>query len=187
MTEEVKFCIDETKAEMEKAISHLETELSKIRAGKATPQMLDKVFVDYYGVNTPLYQVANINTPDPRTIVVQPWEKSMVQAIEKGIQAANLGFNPQNDGTLVRINVPPLTEDRRKDLVKKTKVAAENTKVTIRGLRKDANEMIDGFAKDGLPEDEGKEAKTKIQELTDAYNVKVDKHLEIKEKEIMTV
>ena len=187
MSDEIKFCIDETKQQMEKAVSHLEAELAKIRAGKASPQMLDGVMVDYYGTKTPLYQVSNVNTTDARTIVVQPWEKSMLQPIEKAIQAANLGLNPQNDGTIVRINVPPLTEERRKELVKKTKAEAEHGKVTIRNLRKEANEMIKSLVSDGLPEDEGKEGETKIQQLTDTYGLKIDKHIETTEKEIMTI
>lgn len=187
MTEEVKFIIDETKEQMEKAITHLEAELLKIRAGKANPQMLEGVFVDYYGVSTPLYQVANVNTPDARTLVVQPWEKGMLGTVEKAIQAANLGFNPQNDGNIVRITVPPLTEERRKDLVKKTRAAGEHSKVTIRNLRRDANEMTKKEIKNGLPEDIVKEAEIKIQQITDAFISKVDRYLESKEKEIMTV
>ena len=184
MTEELKFIVDETAEQMTKAIAHLEAELSKIRAGKAHPQMLESVFVDYYGTSTPLYQVANINTTDARTIVVQPWEKSMLQAVEKGIQQANLGLNPQNDGNVVRINVPSLTEERRKDLVKKTKGASEHCRVSIRTYRREANEMI---KKSGLPEDVVKDAEQKIQILTDGFVAKVDKHIEAKEKEIMTI
>lgn len=187
MTEEVKLTLDESKQQMEVAVAHLESELAKIRAGKAHPQMLDSVFVDYYGTKTPLSRVANINTPDARTLVVQPWEKSLLGPIEKAIQIANLGFNPQNDGQVVRINVPPLTEERRRDLVKKAKAEAEQSKVTIRNLRRDANEMIRSFVKDGLPEDMAKDAESKIQVLTDTYISKLDKHLEVKEKEIMTV
>ena len=187
MNEEVQFLMEDTREQMEKAISHLEAELTKIRAGKANPAMLEGVFVDYYGTRTPLNQVSNVNTQDARSLVVQPWEKSMLEPITKAIQAANLGLNPQNDGTIIRIMVPALTEERRKDLVKKTKAEAENCKVTLRNLRRDANEAIKKFRKEGLPEDEGKEAELKIQNLTDSYGVKCDKHLEIKEKEIMTV
>lgn len=183
----VKAIYDKTKDQMENAISHLETELTKIRAGKANPSMLDGVFVDYYGTRTPLSQVANVNTQDARTLAIQPWEKSMIEPISKAIMAANLGLNPQNDGTLVRVNVPPLTEERRKDLVKQTKAEAENCKVTLRNLRRDANEAVKKLQKDGLPQDEAKAAETSIQQLTDQYSDKCDKHLEQKEKEIMTV
>lgn len=172
---------------MEKAISHLESELAKIRAGKANPAMLEGIMVDYYGTNTPLNQVANVNTPDARSIVIQPWEKSMLTPIEKAIQAANLGLNPQNDGVIIRIMVPPLTEERRRDLVKKAKSEAEDAKIGLRSARKEAIDEIKKLQKDGLPEDEAKDAETKIQQLTDNYSVKCDKHLEAKEKEILTV
>jgi ribosome recycling factor len=187
MNEEVQFLLDETKEQMEKAITHLEAELVKVRAGKASPSMLEGVTVDYYGTRTPLNQVANINTQDARTLIIQPWEKSMLTPIEKAIQAANLGLNPQNDGVLIRINVPPLTEERRRDLVKKAKSEAEHAKVTLRNLRRDANEAIKKLQKNGMPEDEAKDAEAKIQQLTDAYSAKCDKHLELKEKDIMTV
>lgn len=187
MSEEVKMILDDSKDQMESTVSHLEAELTKIRAGKASVHMLDGIFVDYYGTRTPLAQVANVNTPDARTLVVQPWEKTMLQVIEKAIQAANLGLNPQNDGVLIRIQVPPLTEERRRDLVKKTKAEAEAAKVSIRNIRRDANEMIKGLVKDGLPVDVSKDAEAKIQTLTDSYITKMDKHLEIKEKEIMTI
>ena len=172
---------------MDKGISHLEAELLKIRAGKANPQMLDGIMVDYYGSGTPINQVGNISVMDARTLSIQPWEKNMLTAIEKAIQVANLGFNPQNDGTIIRINVPPLTEERRKDLVKKAKAEAEHCKVTLRNARKDGNEAIRKLVKNGLPEDMGKAAETKMQVLTDTYSAKADKHIEIKEKEIMTV
>ena len=187
MNEEIEFCMETTKEQMEKAITHLEAGLTKIRAGKASPSMIDSVQVDYYGTRTPLSQVANINTQDARSLVVQPWEKSMLEPIEKAIQAANLGLNPQNDGVLIRIIVPALTEERRKDLVKRAKAEAENCKVSIRTLRKEANDTLKKLQKDGLPEDEAKEGEGKIQILTDTYTAKCDKHLEFKEKEIMTV
>lgn len=187
MTDEVKKMMSELEQHMQKAISHLETELGKIRAGKANPQILESVHVDYYGTHTPLSQVANVNTPDAKTIVIQPWEKSMLQTIEKAIQAANLGFNPQNDGTIIRISVPPLTEERRKELVKKTKAEGEHAKVSVRNMRRDNLEHIKKLIKNGLPEDMGKEAENKTQQLTDSYIQKVDKHLDVKEKEIMTV
>jgi ribosome recycling factor len=184
MTEEVQFIIDSMKEQMDKAISRLENELVKIRAGRANPSMLEGIFVDYYGTRTPLSQVSNINTPDGRTISIQPWEKSMLEPIQKAIQAANLGFNPTNNGSLVIINVPALTEERRKDLVKKTKSEGENAKVAIRTARKEANEEL---KKTKLPEDEKKSGEEQIQKVTDQYADKVDKHLEQKEKEIMTV
>ncbi len=187
MTDEVKLILDELKDHLDKAIQHLEVELAKVRAGKANPSMLDSVNVDYYGVNTPLSQVANVNTPDARTIVIQPWEKAMIEPIEKAIHSSNLGFNPQNDGTVVRINVPPLTEERRKDLVKKARSEGENTKVGIRSARKDANDQIKAEQKNGLPEDMAKDAEDEVQNLTNAYIGKIDKHLEVKEGEIMTV
>ena len=187
MNEDIQFILDDSSEQMHKAVKHLETELIKIRAGKASPTMLEGILVDYYGSKTPMSQVANINTADARTLVVQPWEKGMLTPIEKAIQAANLGLNPQNDGILIRILVPALTEDRRKDLVKKAKSEAENAKVSLRTIRKEANEALKKLQKDGTPEDEVKEGETKVQQLTDGFVVKCEKHLEIKEKEIMTV
>jgi len=187
MTEEINKIIGDMQSHMEKAILHLESELGKIRAGKANPSMLESILVDYYGSSTPLGQVANVNTPDARTIVIQPWEKGMLTPIEKAIQVANLGFNPQNDGVIIRITVPPLTEERRKDLVKKTKAEGEHGRITIRNLRRDANELVKKEVKKGLPEDVLKDTETKIQTITDSFISKVDKHLEVKEKEIMTV
>jgi ribosome recycling factor len=187
MTDEIKKIISEMQLHMEKSIVHLESELAKIRAGKANPSMLDNIHVDYYGTSTPLNQVANVNTPDARTIVIQPWEKGMLVPIEKAIQAANLGFNPQNDGVIIRISVPPLTEERRKDLVKKTRAEGEHAKVTIRNLRRDAIEHVKKEVKKGLPEDVSKESENKIQHATDSFITKIDKHLDMKEKDIMTV
>ena len=187
MNEEIEFLLDESKEQMENAISHLEAGLTKIRAGKATPSMLEGVMVDYYGTRSPISQVANVNTQDARTLVIQPWEKSMLDNISKAIIDANLGLNPQNDGTLIRINVPALTEERRKDLVKKTKAEAEHCKVTLRNVRKEANDTLKKLQKNGMPEDEVKEGEAKVQALTDTYTAKCDKHLEVKEKEIMTV
>ncbi len=187
MTDELKKVMNELEEHMQRAISHLEAELAKIRAGRANPQILDSVHVDYYGTNTPLSQVANVNTPDPKNIVIQPWEKSMLSVIEKAIHAANLGFNPQNDGTIIRITVPPLTEERRKELVKRTKAEGEHAKVSVRNQRRDTMELVKKLQKTGLPEDTAKEAEHKVQQITDSYIVKIDKHLEIKEKEIMTV
>src|ERR1051326_6046398 len=187
MNEEAQFAVDSAKEQMDKAISHLEHELGKIRTGRANPSMLDGVRVDYYGSMTPLNQVANVNTPDARSIMIQPWEKAMLDPIVKAIQAATLGFNPGSNGTAVIINVPPLTEERRKDLVKKAKAEGENAKVSIRTARKEGNEAVKKITKPALTQDETKEAETKIQELTDSYIGKVDKHLEQKEKEILTV
>jgi len=187
MSDQVKNILDSAKESMDKAIAHLEVELAKIRTGKASPQMLDGVYVDYYGSNTPLSQVANINTADARTITIQPWEKQMLTPIEKAIQGANLGVNPQNDGVVIRVVVPPLTEERRRDLVKKAKAEGEHCKVGIRNLRRDANEQAKKAVKDGLPEDLAKDCEAKVQVLTDSYIAKADKHLEVKEKEIMTV
>ncbi len=184
---EVQNLLSGIQQNMNKAIDHLETELSKIRAGRASTQMLEGVHVDYYGTSTPLSQVANVSTPDARTIAIQPWEKSMITPIEKAITVANLGFNPQNDGLIIRIVVPPLTEERRKELVKKTKAEGEHARITIRNLRRDANEMIKKEIKNHLPEDVAKETENKIQHLTNTYIEKIDKHLETKEKEIMTV
>ena len=187
MNPNAQSAIDAVKGQMDKAISHLETEISKVRTGRANPSMLDGIRVDYYGNMTPLNQVANVNSPDARTLMIQPWEKTMLEPIQKAIQAANLGFNPGNNGTVVIINVPALTEERRKDLVKKAKSEGENAKVSIRKARQEGNDAIKKITKPTLTQDVIKEAEAKIQELTDSYSTKVDKHLEQKEKEIMTV
>ena len=142
MNPEINNCLNSTKSHMEKALSHLELELTKIRAGKANPSMLEGVMVDYYGSMVPVSQVSNVSSQDARTLVIQPWEKNTLEPIERAIHGANLGMNPQNDGILIRINVPPLTEERRKELVKKVKTEAENCKVSLRTLRRDANENI---------------------------------------------
>jgi ribosome recycling factor len=185
--EEIEFILDSTKESMNGSIAHLEKELLNIRAGKASPQMLGGVFVDYYGSQTPLSQVANINTPDARTITVTPWEKSMLQPIEKAIMIANLGFNPMNNGDNIIISVPPLTEERRRDLVKQAKSEAEDAKIGIRNARKDANTEIKKLEKEGTSEDICKKAEEDVQKLTDAYIKKIDEHLVIKEAEIMKV
>lgn len=185
--EDLKTILDGTKAAMDKCISHTESDFAKIRAGKAMPNMLDGVVVDYYGAPTQLSQAANITTPDARTIIVQPWDKSLISAIEKAITDANLGFNPQNDGSVVRIAVPPLTEERRKALVKNVKNDAEQAKVTIRNIRKDSNERLKKSQKDGMPEDVVKDGETKVQTITDQYIKKIDELMAAKEKEIMTV
>ncbi len=187
MSELIKKQVTDAKGLMDKAIDHCEGELQKIRAGKANPAMLDDISVDYYGTPTPLSQVGNVNTPDARTIVVQPWEKSLLAPIEKAIKEANLGLNPQNDGVIIRINVPPLTEERRRDLVKKVKAEAETGKIAIRNIRKDANEKIRKLKSEGVSEDEMKTGEGEIQKLTDSYIEKVDQHAEAKEKDVMTV
>lgn len=184
MNEEIKFVLDATRESMEKAIHHLEKELVKIRAGKASPAMLSSVLVDYYGSMTPLSQVSNINTPDARTISVQPWEKNLIGAIETAIMNANLGFNPMNNGELVIINVPPLTEERRKQLVKQAKAEAEEAKVGIRAARQEGNKDIKSLE---VSEDLAKNAEIDIQELTNIFVKKIDTILEIKEAEIMKV
>ncbi len=187
MNDEIEFTLDEANEGMNLAILHLEKELQKLRAGKASAQMLDGVRIDYYGVSTPIDQTANISTPDARQIIVQPWDKSVLGLIDKAIQAANLGFNPKNEGEILRITVPPLTEERRRDLVKKAKAEAENGKVSIRNIRRIANETAKKLKKDGVPEDEVEKLEIDIQKLTDEYIAKVDKLFDIKEKDIMTV
>jgi ribosome recycling factor len=184
---DVKKLIDETRQHMQKALEHFEFELSKIRAGRASSGMLDGIEVDAYGQRTPLNQLANISTPDAKTITIQPWDGSVLQLIEKAILQANIGLNPQNDGKIIRLNVPALTEERRKDLVKQSKHEAENCRVALRTVRRDANERVKKMQKDGLPEDTAKKAETDIQNLTNDFTAKIEKHLEIKEKEIMTV
>jgi ribosome recycling factor len=187
MEEEVKLCLDMAKDGMEKAVNHLNHELVKIRTGKADPNILNDVHVDYYGASTPLYQLANVNTPDASTISIQPWDKSSLGAIEKAIMQSNLGLNPSNDGDLIRISIPPLTEERRKELVKHVKNLAENAKVGIRNSRRDANDELKKLEKDGLSEDERKNAEKKVQDLTNDFTDKVDKIVEVKENEIMEV
>lgn len=172
---------------MENAIIHLDKEFQKIRAGKANPSMLEGIKVDYYGAPTPIEQTANINTPDPRQIIVQPWDKSILPELEKAILAANLGFNPKNEGEVLRISVPPLTEERRKELVKQAKNEAENGKISIRNSRRAANDLAKSMEKDGMPEDESKKLQDKIQELTDDNIKKVDDLFSKKETDIMTV
>lgn len=187
MTEELSMIYDEFKEANQKSLNHLENELIKIRAGKATPAMLNSVMVEYYGSMTPLQQVANVNTMDARTIIVQPWEKPLLNDIAKGIINANLGLNPQNNGEQLIIAVPPLTEERRRDLVKRAKVEAENAKIGVRNNRKDALDMIKDLKNDGLSEDMTKDAEEEVQKITNSYIKKVDELLEIKEKDIMTV
>jgi ribosome recycling factor len=187
MTEEINLVLDSAKEGMDKAVKHLEAELAKIRAGKAHPAMLDSVRVDYYGSPTPLGQVSNINSTDARTLVVQPWERSMLDAISTAIINANLGLNPMNNGEVVMINIPPLTEERRRDLTKRASAEGEHAKVGVRAARKDAMDDIKSLKADGLSEDEAKMAEGKVQEITDAYAKKVDEILAAKEADIMTV
>lgn len=187
MSELIKKQLTDAKSLMEKAIDHCDNELGKIRAGKANPAMLDGIVVDYYGSPTPLSQVGSVNTPDAKTIVIQPWEKSLLGPIEKAIMEANLGVNPQNDGVIIRINVPPLTEERRRDLVKKAKGEGENGKVTVRNIRKDINDKIRKLKTEGVSEDEMKTGEAEVQKLVDTYIAKVDQLITAKEKDIMTV
>lgn len=172
---------------MRKALQHLELELSRIRAGKANPQILDGIMVEYYGSPTPLAQVANVSTPDARTITLQPWEKNMLGPIEKAIIASNIGLNPSNDGNIIRLFLPPLTEERRKDLVKRVNSEGEHTKVTVRNIRRESIEHIKKLQKDGLSEDAAKDAENRIQGITDKEIAAVDVVCKEKEKEIMTI
>lgn len=179
--------LNETKDHMQKAIAHLESELTKIRAGRANPQMLDGLVVDYYGNPTPINQVGNITVLDARTITIQPWEKNMLQPIERSIIAANIGITPQNDGVQIRLFLPPLTEERRKELVKKVNGEGEHSKVAIRNIRRDAIEKIKKLQKDGLSEDAAKDTEKDVQDVTDKHIALIDKHLQAKDKEIMSV
>ena len=185
--DEIKSIQSHAEDQMKKAIDHLEVELVKIRAGKANPQMVDGITVDYYGSPMQLNQVSNISVMDARTLSIQPWEKNMLQPIEKAIIAANIGIHPQNDGNIIRLFLPPLTEERRKDLVKKCHGEGEHSKVAIRNIRRDAIEHIKKLQKNGLSEDATKDAETNVQGLTDKFITTVDKHLSLKEKEIMVV
>lgn len=185
--EEIQLFLDEAKDSMQKALKHTELELSKIRAGRAMPNMLDGIMVEYYGTSTPLEQVGSITTPDARTIMVKPWEKKIISDIEKAIRDSDLGLNPSNDSEVIRINIPPLTEERRKALVKQTKTEGENGKVRIRNIRKETNEELKKLLKEGASQDEVKTAEDKVQALTNEFIAKVDGLLSKKEAEIMTV
>lgn len=185
--EELQLYLMEAKEHMDKTIHHVEHSLAKIRAGRAMPNMLDGLMVIYYGNPTPISQVASINTPDARTLVIKPWEKKVIADIEKAIINSDLGLNPQNDGEMVRLNIPPLTEERRKDLAKHSRTEAEHGRVSIRNIRKDINEHLKRLIKEHIAEDEVKKAEIKVQELTDEYIRKIDDILAKKEKEIMTV
>ncbi len=187
MSEVMQQIIADTQSNMKKAIAHLESELTKIRAGKATATMLDGIMVDYYGSPTPINQVANITTPDARTISLQPWEKTMMAPIEKAILASNIGLTPQNDGTLIRLFLPPMTEERRKELVKRTLAEGETAKIAVRNIRREGIEQIKKLQKDGLSEDIAKGGEDQVQASTDKHIVLVDQVCKDKEKEIMTV
>jgi ribosome recycling factor len=187
MTEDISMILDDVQETMKKAIVHFENELTKIRAGKATPAMLDGLTVEYYGSPTLISQVANISALDARTISIQPWEKNMLGAIERSILMANIGVTPQNDGVLIRLFMPPLTEERRKEMVKKSFGEGEQGKVAIRNIRRDSIEQIKKLQKDGLSEDAAKDAEAAVQEYTDKFIGLLEKHLVVKEKEIMTV
>ncbi len=187
MSDELNKIEDQLQEAMKKAIAHLEAELVKVRAGKASPNLVDGIVVDYYGSPVPISQVGNVGVADARTLTIQPWEKNMLQPIERAIIAANIGINPQNDGNIIRLFMPPLTEERRKELVKRAQGEGEHSKVAIRNLRRDAMEQVKKLQKNGLSEDVSKDAEKNIQDVTDRYIVLVDKHLAAKEKEIMTV
>jgi len=187
MTDQTTGIIDAATVSMNKAMEHFEGEVIKIRAGKANPTMLDGITVDYYGNPTPISQVGNISAMDARTLTIQPWEKKMLQPIERAIIAANIGINPQNDGNIVRLFLPPLTEERRRELVKRSNSEGEQAKIAVRNIRRDAIEQIKKAQKEGLSEDAAKDAEAEMQELTNNFILQIEKRLEAKEKEIMSV
>ncbi len=185
--EEANKVLDKAKSLMENALEHLSHELTKVRTGKASPSLVSEIMIDYYGSPTPLNQIANINISDIKTIVIQPWEKSMLRTIENALFEANLGITPQNDGEVIRLMIPPLTEERRLGLVKQAKQHAEDAKISIRNVRRDAMESIKKLVKDGLPEDMGKKKEDEVQKLTDSYSAQAGKLAENKEKDIMSI
>ena len=187
MTEEIQFYLSEAQESMEKAVQHTGAELTKIRAGKASPAMVEHLRVDYYGAPTPLSQVANVATPDARTLLIKPWEKNMLGEINKAIKNSDLGLNPQQEADAIRLNIPALTEERRRDLVKQVKTETENGKISIRNIRKDVNDALRKLQKEGAAEDDVRDAEAKVQKLTDSYIVKVDELLSKKEAEIMPI
>jgi ribosome recycling factor len=187
MSDELNIIEEQVLEGMDKAISHLETELIKVRAGKANPNLVDGIVVDYYGTATPINQIGNVTVADARTLNIQPWEKNMLQPIERAIINSNIGITPQNDGNIIRLFMPPLTEERRRELVKRAQGEGEHSKVSIRNIRRDAIEQVRKLQKNGLSEDIAKDSEKNIQEMTDKYILLVDKHLSAKEKEIMTV
>ncbi len=185
--EEIELYLDDAKDTMDKALKHLAIELNKIRAGKAATNMVDGIQVEYYGVMSPLGNVASVTTPDARTISIKPFEKKMVGEIEKAIRNSNLGLNPNNDGELIRLSIPPLTEERRRDLVKKVKTEIETAKINVRNIRKDTNDDIRKLTKDGVSEDDVKKGEERVQKLTDAFIARIDDTFASKEKDIMEV
>lgn len=185
--EEIELFLDEAKQLMDKAIEHVNQELSKIRAGKAMPNMLDGIFIEYYGNMTPLNQVASINTPDARSLLIKPWEKSTLNDIERAIINSDLGLNPQNDGETIRIGIPPLTEERRVGLVKQVKAEAEKGKISIRNIRKDTNDSLKKLTKEGVSEDLIKDAESEVQKITDSHTARIDNLVVVKEEDIMTI
>ncbi len=185
--EDIEFYLEQAKELMDKTVSHTATELTKIRAGKAMPNMLDGIEVQYYGNMTPLNQVASVSTPDARTLAIKPWEKNMIAEIEKAIINSDLGLNPQNDGELIRINIPPLTEERRVNLVKQAKNEAENGKISLRNVRKDINDQLKKLLKEHVSEDLVKDAEDEVQKITDIHVKKIDDLLSAKETDIMTI
>jgi ribosome recycling factor len=185
--EEIEFFLDDAKDTMEKALKHLSIELNKIRAGKASPAMLDGLQIEYYGSMSPIGNVASITTPDARTIAIKPFEKKIIGEIEKAIRNSNLGLNPMNDGELIRLSVPPLTEDRRRDLVKRVKIEIETAKINVRNIRKDTNDVIRKLTKEGVSEDDVKKGEERSQKLTDAFIARVEEAFVVKEKDIMSV
>jgi len=187
MNQQLELVMEDVESSMKKSIQHLEAELVKIRAGRANPNMLDGIIVDYYGAPTPIGQVGNISVADARTLTIQPWEKNMLQPIERAIINGNIGLTPQNDGNIIRLFLPPLTEERRKELVKRVNAEGEHSKVGIRNGRREAIEQIKKLQKEGLSEDVAKDTEKDVQALTDQYSALVEKHLEAKEKEIMSV
>ena len=187
MNEEIEMMLDEARSSMDKALEHLQKELGKIRAGKANPSMLSSVMVEAYGIQSPINQLASITTPDARTLSIQPFDKSTLQSIEKGILQANIGLNPQNDGEFIRLNIPPLTEERRKEMVKQTKAEGEEAKISLRSARKDALDYVKTLEKDGLSEDLAKNAEADVQKVVVEYTAKIEAILTAKEAEIMTV
>lgn len=187
MQEDIDFILDDAADTMKKALNHLESELTKIRAGKASPAMLDGITVEYYGAPTPISQVANINVVDARTLTIQPWERNVLAQIDRAIMGANIGVTPQNDGVQIRLFMPPLTEERRREFVKRAAAEGEQGKVAIRNIRRDAIEQVKKLQKDGLSEDAAKDAEKAVQEMTDKHISLIDKHLASKEKEIMAI
>ncbi len=187
MIENVKQILEAAEEKMARAIEHLADTLLGVRAGKASPNVLKGVMVDYYGTSTPIQQVASVTVPDAKTVLIQPWEKNLIPAIEKAIMVANIGLTPSNNGEHIRLSIPALTEERRRELVKQIKTDGENARVSLRSSRRDAVEAFKVAQKDGMPEDMAKDGEAEAQKLTDRYNKKVDEALEAKEKEIMTV